>query len=98
VYSAPITVRPQISSDSSGDVVSFQYLLRVNGRSPEDATSFQPLNDENGLELTGRAGRVVEYLVIIYATDAVGNRSGIGRCIYRIVRRDEPFPGQPVSP
>ncbi len=70
----------QIVGQSDDDSVVF--ALDANGR-------FRPVSNENPLAISGTAGEVSDIDVLVYAEDAVGNRSEARLYQYRIDRRAE---------
>lgn len=82
VFSAPVSV------SASTDEPDATILMRLDVGVPAPRTSVQ---------LDGRAGEIVDYIVFAQATDGSGNTSGATEHRYRVDRRDErPYAGRAI--
>lgn len=67
---------------ASSDEDATIFVLSEDGR-------FVPVDNENPIHIAGERGEIVDRSVVLYAEDAVGNRSETRSYTYRIDRRDE---------
>lgn len=73
-------------------------LLQPSGAIVEDAEErylFEPMGGA-GIEIAGAPGRLVDYEVLMYSEDGVGNRSAVSRWPFRIDRRGEVPPPERI--